>query len=224
MGIKAIAIDYYGTLVDIKYSFRQIKGWINEKHKRFTENYDKIYFSFFKEHARMLHSGEFILGQQLLMNSYVKACNKYSTECYHEEFRSFVYNLFAYPKALPGAMDVVENLRRKYPVLLLTNADNIILYESLKMNKFKFDYVISSEDIRCNKPDRRMFLAACSQLSQPPEFVLMIGDSLAEDIWGAANCGMRAIWVNTMNSSQVLPFLQISEIGELCSKMMRIGG
>lgn len=35
----------------------------------------------------------------------------------------------------------IKNLRKHYPVLLLTNADNEILYESTKMQGFEFDYI-----------------------------------------------------------------------------------
>jgi len=222
--MKAIAIDYYGTLVDVGQPFLQIKNWIINKHGDSAHSSKKIYSAFFKEHVRLIYSRNFMLGQQLLMSSYIKACDKFGVEPYHEGFMDIIYGLFTSAKPFKGAVDTVRRLREEYPVLLLTNADNVILYKSIEMNGFEFDYIVSSEDQKCNKPNERIFREACKQLLMPPEQVLMVGDSLVEDIHGALAFGMKALWINAGGGpTRGISVPQITTIGDLCLKIPEIG-
>ena len=90
----------------------------------------------------------------------------------------------------------MEQLRIRFPVALLTNADNVILYKSIEKHRFVFDCIITSEDMRCNKPAPALFHKVSERLSLPTSQIVMIGDSLTEDIQGASSVGMPAIWIS----------------------------
>ncbi len=45
------------------------------------------------------------------------------------------------------------------------------------------------------KPDARIFYTAMDALEVPPAASVMVGDSLARDVRGARNVGMRAVWL-----------------------------
>lgn len=213
--IKAIAIDYYGTLVDMGQPFTEIKQWFAEKYIGYIENTDVAYMAFLKEHARLKCSEEFYLGQALLMKSYKKSCEKYNIPFLPEVFQRLIIKLFTQPPAFSGAQQTIENLRKHYPVLLLTNADNQILYESITMQGFEFDYILSSEDLQCNKPNVKFFQKACELLHTPAEYVLMIGDSLTEDVDGANSYGMQAVWINSKKSLETESILQLASVCEI---------
>lgn len=212
---KAILVDYYGTLVDVGHPFAEIQQWFTDTYAGFTDNTNCIYMAFYKEHVRLLCSNEFYLGQVLLMKSYRVSCDKYNIPFYPEVFQKLIIKLFTQPPAFSGAQRTIENLRRYFPVLLLTNADNKILYESIKKQKFEFDYILSSEDLQCNKPNTQMFLSACKILNVPVINTLMIGDSLTEDIYSATSIGMQAIWINAKKSKETESVLQLTSICEI---------
>ena len=199
--IKAIVIDYYGTLVDVGQPFEEIKQWFNSTYIKYINNINDLFMAFNKERAKLQYGKEFLLGHALLMKSYKKSCEKYDLPLFPEMFRKLINFLFVEPSAFPGAQQTIKRLRKYYPVLLLTNADNHILYKSIFMQGFNFDYVLTSEDLQCNKPNKKCFQSACELLNVSPKNILMIGDSLTEDIYGAADFGMQAIWINTKKST-----------------------
>jgi HAD superfamily hydrolase (TIGR01509 family) len=57
------------------------------------------------------------------------------------------------------------------------------------------DIVVASAEVGAAKPDARIFNEACRQLGLPPDRVLHVGDSRAEDVDGAREAGLQAIWL-----------------------------
>ena len=219
--IKAIAVDYYGTLVGVGQPFMEIREWFASTYFSLSGNINGIYIAFFKEHAKLQCGKEFLLGQTLLMKSYKKSCDKYNLPFFSEAFQRLIVQLFTQPPAFTGAQQTIRNCRKSYPVLLLTNADNQILYESIKMQGFEFDFILSSEDLQCNKPDVKAFQRACEILNTPAENVLMVGDSLTEDIHGATSYGMQAIWINSNKSMETEEIFQLKSICEIESMLRK---
>ncbi len=59
-----------------------------------------------------------------------------------------------------------------------------------------FDVVVSSDDVTHAKPDSEIFLRACSLADVLPKHSFHLGDSLYDDVLGAQNAGLEAIWIN----------------------------
>ena len=58
-----------------------------------------------------------------------------------------------------------------------------------------FDAVILSRDVGFRKPHPAIFWAAMARLDATPAESVFIGDRLAEDVLGAMDVGMKAIWI-----------------------------
>ena len=216
-GVEAIAVDYYGTLVDVGQPFIKIKKWFEKTYENYMDIVDNLFVVFSKERARLQHGNEFLLGSVILIRSYIKSCEKYKVPIYTDAFENFVNNLFVEPVAFPNAGQIISQLRKRYPVLLLTNADNGVLHKSISMQKFEFDYILSSEDMRCYKPNKKCFKATCETLNVMPKSTLMIGDSLTEDVHGALLFGMQALWLNNSNRQSNVYISQIQDINDIFS-------
>lgn len=67
--------------------------------------------------------------------------------------------------------------------------------ERTHINGF-FEAVIISGEVGIGKPDMRIFNLALEKLTTSSDSIVLVGDSLENDIQGAQNVGMRAIWVN----------------------------
>lgn len=213
--IKAIAVDYYGTLVDIGHPFDSIKQWLIESNGVLSKTINSIFITFLKEQIKLLNDSKFYLGADIMLKSYKKTCDKYNINFNGAEFNELIYRLFAYPPAFPSVKRTIKSLRKRYKVLLLTNADNNILFESIKLHGFEFDYILSSEDSHCNKPNIKIFQRACELLNVSPGHVLMIGDSLSEDVYGALNSGMQALWINKDHRQSEMSIPQIASINDV---------
>jgi len=99
----------------------------------------------------------------------------------------------------------------------VTNADNDILYQSIQKHGLQFDFVITSEAVRCNKPGKAIFQKAIACAKVSASELLMVGDSLTEDMLPAREMGMNCVWMNREHRVQGVSenLRQIFDIKEL---------
>jgi HAD superfamily hydrolase (TIGR01662 family) len=79
-------------------------------------------------------------------------------------------------------MGIVSNLW-PFPVKAIFNRHKLASY---------FEHTVFSFEVGARKPDRAIFLEACSRFNVEPDRCVMIGDSLSSDIAGANGVGMPA--------------------------------
>jgi dihydrofolate synthase/folylpolyglutamate synthase len=84
--------------------------------------------------------------------------------------------------------------RRGLKLGVISNWDERLrpLLRALEMDHY-FDTVVVSGEVGRHKPDANVFDIASMQLGTPPESILHVGDSVAEDFEGARKAGLRAI-------------------------------
>ena len=78
---------------------------------------------------------------------------------------------------------------------VLSNADDAFLLPVIRRHGWRFEPVVSSEGAKAYKPDARIFAAYCALVGVGPGEVLYVGDSPYDDVHGAKESGMRAVWV-----------------------------
>ena len=107
-----------------------------------------------------------------------------------------VVELEAYWSDPPIHADAIEFLRHvDRPVCCVSNADTKPLMAAIEKHELRFDAVISSEAVRCYKPDVHIFERALEALGIDPDRAIHVGDSLHSDIAGARNAGITAVWI-----------------------------
>jgi putative hydrolase of the HAD superfamily len=97
---------------------------------------------------------------------------------------------------------VLDVLRTKgIKVGVLSDADTAWLHESIERNDLRLDAVVCSEELRCYKPHRSLFLAACEAIGGgvAPEDCAYVGDNPRADVVGSRNAGMTSVWINRVN-------------------------
>ena len=85
---------------------------------------------------------------------------------------------------------------RRLKLGVLSDADSEWLNTNVALNALEFDAVVSSEDLRCYKPHKSVFLEACRRLGTAPASTVYVGDNPRLDVVGARNAGLTAVWVN----------------------------
>jgi putative hydrolase of the HAD superfamily len=95
----------------------------------------------------------------------------------------------------PHAREVLDVLRGRYPLSLVTDAQNA--YARGELHKVGllgyFDPIIVSGDHGFRKPDRRLFQLALDGMGVAPENALYVGNDMHRDIFGARQVGMRTV-------------------------------
>ena len=99
--------------------------------------------------------------------------------------------------AVPGADDLLRDLRRQYRLGLLT--DGPVRAQRGKLVRLGwedyFDSVVITGSLPAGKPDSRAFDAIISELGIAPEATVFVGDHPDADIRGAKEAGMVAVQV-----------------------------
>ncbi len=109
----------------------------------------------------------------------------------------FVAEIEAYWSAPPIHADAKALLDElDVPVCCVSNADACPLDAAIALHGLRFDHVVSSESVRCYKPEAAIFESACVLMNVAPERVMHVGDSIHSDIGGARRAGITTTWIH----------------------------
>lgn len=101
-------------------------------------------------------------------------------------------------RAVPGAVDLLRRLKSERRIGVVTNHvvdEQVQKIATIGVEPF-IDELVVSEEVGVAKPDPHIFHTALSRLGPTVKDAVMIGDSWASDIEGAAGVSLRAIWLN----------------------------
>lgn len=115
---------------------------------------------------------------------------------------------------------VLDNLKGRYKLLLLTNGSPDLQHTKLDMTPELvpyFDQIVISGAFGKGKPDPSIFQHALSLMGIKKDEVLMVGDNLMTDILGASRAGIKSIWINRHNKerNEVIPDYEIQHLNDL---------
>lgn len=101
-------------------------------------------------------------------------------------------------KLIDGAMELLEYLKPKYRMHILSNGFREVQFKKIENSGLKpyFEKIILSEDAEINKPHPDIFTYALKNTNSRRAQTLMIGDSWDADIVGAKNSRIHQLWFN----------------------------
>ncbi len=101
----------------------------------------------------------------------------------------------------PGAIEVLEYLKDKYKMHIITNGFKEVQATKIKANDLGkyFKTITVSEEVGVRKPFPEVFYYAMQKAGAVAKESIMIGDGLDVDIEGAKNVGMDQIYFNYKN-------------------------
>jgi putative hydrolase of the HAD superfamily len=114
-----------------------------------------------------------------------------------------IQRMFAVSEAwwhpMPGVRKVMETLQRRgHRLGLISNAGDAANARRLLRKTGVGDYlqpILISSEVGWRKPHEEIFLQVLRAWSVRADEVVMVGDTLEEDILGAKKAGMRQIWL-----------------------------
>lgn len=117
---------------------------------------------------------------------------------------------------------VVENLRQRYRVGIVTNGSPLMQHRKMELSGLEdlFDVVIISGEFGAHKPEISIFLEGARQLGLAPQQIAFIGDTYGTDIIGAYRAGMHPVWIcpdpsRTSQSKDAKRIYRIEDLLEL---------
>ncbi|MGZ0050103.1 HAD family hydrolase [Brevibacillus gelatini] len=133
----------------------------------------------------------------------------------------FVEERKSRPIVYEETFEVLDQLKAKYKLLLLTNGSPDLQKQKLagvpKLAAY-FDHIVISGDFGRGKPAAEIFEHAMSLLGITAEEGVMIGDKLTTDIQGSNAVGMRNMWINRHGlklEGEIVPAQEIASLREI---------
>jgi len=98
----------------------------------------------------------------------------------------------------PFTFEVLEYLKLKYHLHIITNGFEEVQYVKLEQSKLLhyFKQIVTSEQVGVKKPNPEIFRYALASAFCNPDESIMIGDDLHVDILGAKAMGMHQVYFN----------------------------
>ncbi len=101
-------------------------------------------------------------------------------------------------RLVPGTLDLLDYLKPKYHLHLITNGFQEVQHTKLGGSGMEpyFETLTVSEEVGVKKPNPEIFLYALNKAQATAEESLMIGDEMAVDIDGARAAGIDQLFFN----------------------------
>ena len=200
MPIKHIFFDLDHTLWDFEANAEKAYQVCFDKHNitleinEFMSIYRPINHAYWKEYREERISKE-KLKRGRLIDAFNALAYPISIEKIDAIATDFLIHLPTFNQLFKGAIEILEYLKPKYSLHIITNGFNEVQIPKMKNAKILpyFDQIITAESIGVKKPNPKIFLHAMQLADAKPHDSIMIGDSLEADIEGAKQIGMQTI-------------------------------
>ena len=197
--IKAVFIDFYGTLVfedgecvskicDLIYqsgnaqSASQVGSYWWERFKTLFEN---------------SYGENFRTQRDLEMQSLVDTINHFDSSEDGVKLSNEMFEYWVKPPIFEESKQFLDSC--PVPVYVVSNIDRDDVLQAINYHGLKPAGVFTSEDAKVYKPRKELFEYALKSTGLSVDEVVHIGDSLSSDVAGASAVGISAIWVNRSN-------------------------
>ncbi len=201
MLIKSIFFDLDHTLWDFEknseLSFKKIfkKYTITINFEKFIEAYIPINFKYWKLYRNGEISKEF-----LRYNRLKEVFNLFDYEIDDKIINNISHDYIEFlpenNKLMDGAIEILEYLKPKYRLFIITNGFREVQDKKLKNSNIKhyFEAIYDSESVGVKKPDPKIFEHALKDSGSNPQESLMVGDNYEADVLGA-----KKLRINTLH-------------------------
>jgi 2-haloalkanoic acid dehalogenase type II len=196
--VKAIMFDFWGTVVENGIFPSPVRQ------ARLILNIDRLPFPLFiLEFEKSLMTKRY----DDLYKAFEGVCDEFKLKPTKDKLDMLVgmwnkNRMLAKP--FPEAIEALEELRKKYKIILVSNTDSISVDSVLEKYGLKkhFDSIYLSCDMGMLKSNPKMFEAILKKEKLEKEDVIMIGDSIESDLIAAEKVGIKGFLVDRNNKRE----------------------
>ncbi len=222
MQIKHIFFDLDHTLWDFEVNSAKtfqtifIKNNMNIDNNQFLQYYKPInmdYWKLFRENK--VSKSDLKYGR--LKDTFDALEFKISDDLINKLAIDYISVLPTFNEVFEGTYDILNYLKSKYKLHIITNGFSEIQATKLKNSKLDgyFEEIITSESVGVKKPNPEIFAYALKIANAQKQESVMIGDSWEADIIGAKNFGILPIYCNFENQPKDSSILSIERLLDL---------
>ncbi len=193
MTVRAITFDCYGTLVDWEAG---IHAWAERllAKKGATNVTPEDFFRRWEEHQMALLS-PYRGYRDLAARAVERVLRDLKLPVAPEDGQSFSDMMPSW-RPFPDTGEALRRLGGRYKIGIISNMDNVVLFETVSRLGAPVHMRTSAEDARAYKPDPAIFKLALSRLGLEPGQVLHAAFGWKYDLGTARALGMQTAFVN----------------------------
>ena len=217
---EVVSVDMFGTLADLS-SVRE-NMWREILGKEYTPNLAEEYwnrasnllYEFFE--TKIMKEGQYVPPKSMFFHCFSILFAEKGISANPEEATTIFTRHHSRSGLFNDAQLFLISVGREYPVCLSSDTDEDMLGPLRDI--YPFDKVFTSEEIGAYKTgsDGRFFKALVAHYGIKPEFIIHVGDTIA-DIAGASQAGITTCWLNRTGRTwpyEVKPDVELSSLLE----------
>lgn len=195
---KLIIFDAYGTLIAAGAGYREAVRRIPEltecgvNPELFCEEWKILH----RQHKEEANGNGYLIEAEIFRKDLSVLYSRYGIAGNRNKDADFLQTALGVSKAFEGAADAVNQLKKKYRVIIGADSDTEPLLLNIRRNGMEPDGIYSSEDLKIYKPDRRFYQKMLHSCGGEAENTIYIGNSYHEDVEGPASAGIPSILID----------------------------
>jgi 2-haloacid dehalogenase len=192
MDIRAITFDCYGTLVDWEAG---IQAWAKALLARKGSDVTPEEFNRRWEEHQFALLTPYRGYRDLTARAAERVLRDLKIPVDPEDGPSLADQIPSW-RPFPDTREALSRLGQKHKLGIISNMDNVVLFETIARLGAPIHFRISAEDAKAYKPDPAPFKLALSRIGLPPEQVLHAAFGIKYDLGPAAALGMKTCFIN----------------------------
>lgn len=208
--IKAVIFDWAWTLVDLgneddrrafseMFEFLRQKGVVLPDHENCYRTYRELFYKMIDESKQTHREACFDTVLKFLLQKYsIDITGKTTVE---EILRIYYQNIYSTRKVFSDVVPALQQLQSNgLHLAIISNTTNPPFMkdyerELMGLDSY-FEFSIYSSGVLYRKPHPSIFKLAANRLQLKEQEILYVGDDPLNDVAGAQEAGMQAVWVN----------------------------
>ncbi|MCS7192056.1 MAG: haloacid dehalogenase type II [Armatimonadetes bacterium] len=188
-----VTFDCYGTLIDWDTGIRNFLSKLLARKGVFVD-LDRIHRCW-EEIQFELIQREYRPYKDILRLSLEATLKEFGITYSSEDGDAFAASMPTW-KSFPDVPPSLQKLKGFTRIAIISNTDNDILKESVKLMGVEFDALVTAQDAKVYKPSPRIFEFALQQLNEDPKGILHVAFGFKYDLVPAKQVGMTTCWLN----------------------------
>jgi len=190
---QVVTFDCYGTLIDwetgIRASFKQAL-----RDLELSQSEEARVFDLYEEEEKRIEALKPYRSYRKVLSEAASAAARRFGKNIPKELLALLAEQLPGWNPFPDTNPALERLASKYKLGILSNVDNDLLTGTLKHFNILFDLVVTAEQVKSYKPERKHFEEAQRIIGD--KGWLHVAASLYHDIEPASKLGIQTVWVN----------------------------
>ncbi len=223
--VQHVIFDLDNTLWDFSGNSKRILAEIYsmfELDKKGIPNFEKFHtqYQFRNEYLWQDYALGKVSREDVRLNRFLHTFNDFGLTSYviaNDAADHYIHHTRHQKTLLPDAITLLEYLKIKYQLHIITNGFNEVQFFKLNNTGLMpyFKTITTAESAQALKPDKKIFKHALELIQTDAKNCVYIGDSSEADGKGASNAGMEFIWFNPENKINENNYKQVQELAEI---------